>query len=241
MIRSKLAALFLLAASSATFSDTGNSGQVRQGEAERIRQTLVERLGDNPLTMALANYEPDIVYKLFQHAELAALAGKPLEETVKAQSIWLYSLVASRVASSEDAVAIAYWQGNVNILRELMRVEGDACYRRMQPEPGSDPMTGVDAASIRAQQALLAKAIESAATAPQPIPTLNDIQSDFAQIHQKMTVKHGKDYLKFMVQPQESQAFRRQVCEIGHDFYAEMLNLPTARAGKIVRYMLSQR
>lgn len=197
-------------------------------------------LTDSVAFVALKKHEPEAYRGIMDQAKQALKDGKPMVEVTHQMRAYIPKVVEKRLPRASDEAAFSYMRANIEELKELMAVQDDACYRFLFPGTGApiDVQARLKKETMQADLQGLAKVLESAATAPQPVPRLEEVQPFLGPIYAEVASKHGKD-VEGVAAPQTGLRARRKVCEIMVDLYGKILVLPPPQSGKVIRFILA--
>jgi hypothetical protein len=197
-------------------------------------------LRDSPAFVALKKHEPETYRGIMDQASQALRDGKPMLEVTHQMRAYIPKVVEKRLPRASDEAAFSYMRANIEELKELMAVQDDACYRFLFPGSGApiDVQARLKKETMRADLEGLANVLESAATAPRPVPKLQDVQPFLGPIYTEVSGKYGKD-MEAISTPQSGLTARRKVCDIMAELYGKILMLPPSQGGKVLRFMLA--
>lgn len=140
--------------------------------------------------------------------------------------------------ASDDSIN-AFFSIAIQDAKDLNRVNPDACYQFLFPQKFSSPnLTGLDDAATNKMLAALAEVLHSATHNPQPPPDAKESEELLKPVRNELTNRYGWDLLLFQRTAKDS-AEREKVCNIGIDFYNQILSLPPKESSEVLRYLLS--
>lgn len=187
----------------------------------------------------IADSDPEM-YKKLKATLLDGLKKGESKEVVKRQAAYVIEGVLPRyLPNASDESVNAFISVTAQDAKELNHVNPDACYQFLFPQKfNSSNSTALDDAAKNKTLAAMADVFHSATHNPQPPPDPKESEELLKPVRNELTNRYGWDLLLFQRTAKDS-AEREKVCNIGIDFYNQILSLPPKESSEVLRYLLS--
>lgn len=206
-------------------------------EAEKAEETLLKI----PAYQELKQHDPNTYQVMLSGLREGLRKGSSEEELIAQVKTNLGPLIEKRVPYASDQAVVTYMGVVVKELRELNRQDPSLCYRFLFPQQygAINPQKYLSKQLLSADLAALAEVIRTSATDPQPAPTEQDVAADLEIVVGQLQEQYG-DSVSVLQNPQNPSVDKRVACGMIADLYTRVLELPSPRGGRLLRFMLSQ-
>jgi|GEM_PF-2706670 len=206
------------------------------------RHRLEPALAKMPLVQALRRYDPGAYAELDGQIRLSFRGGESRRKILQAVRRRLDSLVRSRLPRASDAAAVAYVSAQNDALAQLGEQAPALCYQLLVPSAAgaSEARWHLSAQTRQAGIAAAVEVIKASARRPQPVPSEAQVSSLLNAIYMGLARRYGRD-LSMLRDPAAATVERAKVCTMTRQLYANILQLPPAERGRLLRYIFAQR
>jgi hypothetical protein len=206
-------------------------------EFQRAERQLLEL----PVYAALREHDPRAYAAIMAEIKAGIGKGAGTAEVVTAVRPLVEDVVKSRLPAASDEAAVVYMSVLVREMRELKAKDPGLCYKFLFPQQHGalNLADHVSADLVQEDLAALAEVIRTSAVSPQAKPEALEVESDLLAVFSAVSARHG-DNARLLENLAAAGVDPAVGCELAADLYGEVIALPTARAGRLLRFMLAQ-
>ena len=201
---------------------------------------LDRQLVDNAAFAAIKRYDAPTYRTVMSELSIAVRQGKGEAEGFALVRSIIEPLVLKRLPEASDEAAAKYMAVQVKEITELQAAGGELCFDYLFPQGNKarELQKHLSAETRKADYAALGELIRSASTSPQQPPLASEAEPLLAPVVAGMNERFGRD-LGMLQAPQAPGVDRPKVCEMTISMYNQILKLPPAQSGMLVRYLLA--
>ena len=211
-------------------------------EARYVMWRLDKQLADNAAFAAIKQYDTPTYRSLMSELHIAVRQGKGEAEGFALVRSIIEPLVLKRLPEASDEAAAKYMGVMIQEMTELQAKGDDLCFRYLFPQGGQgmDIQKHLSAETRKADNTALGELIRSASVSPQQAPLASEAEPLLQPVVAGMNERYGRD-LGMLSAPQAPGVNRPKVCEMTISMYNQILKMPPAQSGMLIRYMLAKK
>jgi len=224
----------------AVFFGIARTEVIPKMQAGLIVEEADEVLVNNPAFVAIKQYDPQTYSQIMADIRTAVEKGQNKESAVTSVRGKILSLVQNRLPKASNEAAVAYMDTMLEEMILLQKQGGDICFGLLFPQPGqpTDISPYIPESLRQSDMDGLKAIIETAATAPQPMPSESEITVALVPIIEGMAKQFGED-IAMLQAPFAPGVDKAKVCEMTIYMYSRILALPEHQSGKLLRYLFA--
>lgn len=195
-----------------------------------------------PVYQALQQYEPVVYARVVQVIKDGVAKNVPNEVMWSETRPLISGVIERRSKTASDDALRLLGAVVVEEVGALYNVGDNSCHAMLAPAAGQAPVdmmkvVGKDVAEreLAAQTAI----IQSSGSAPQPVPTANDVQPQMERVGEVLRKSYSEADLASLQNPTAPGVDKRKICAMTLTLYKEALSWPPAESGKLMRFMMS--
>lgn len=204
--------------------------------------TSDEKLLDYSALTLIKWYDPESYYKIKDEFYQAIKEGQSKEEATAAVHNMIQTLVQKHLPHASDEAAIKYAEVKVQELAELMQNREDLCYPFFFSQMGQtlNSTKYISDITREAGLAALSDIVRTSFVSPQDIPSVEEVSTILEPVIYIELNKYGQD-LALIQEPGMNKTDKIKVCEITIEMYKSLLQLPSMKGSKVIRYLAAQK
>jgi hypothetical protein len=233
------AGLTLLAAA-AFLANAGCDSLLARARAHRAESEVQKIFENNPSYKKIAQFDPTVADQMKAAVKDSAAKGESHDVAVgKARGV-ITGLVAKHVPRASDEAVVGYVSVFMTELDQLAAAGPEVCYGALFPNPASPVNIAkhLDQPTQEADLAALAEVVRTSSESPQQPASEKQLGTVMVQVIQRMGTQHGRD-VELLDRLQDPTIDKKKACALVRSLYGNILELPKATSGPVLRAMFS--